>query len=375
VTNPIWTITGGLATGRRSHTATLLADGKVLVAGGADASNSILESAELYDPTTETWTSTGALHIARTEHAAALLMDGRVLVSGGRSDAGSTNGAELYDPATRTWTPTANLSDARGSHTATLLRSGHVLVAGGTDDGSFPDRLASAELYDPATATWSVTGSLTLNRGRTLHTATLLEDGTVLVVGGTTFGPLMAAGAELYQSDSGTWAATANPSTVRVGHTATLLPGGKVLVVGGVRSNALADQLDSVEVYDPVARRFAATGSLNTARTQQTATLLQDGKVLVAGGFQDIVTAEITHSSTLRSAELYDPDTEQWSATVTMNVGRGEHSAILLGNGAVIVAGGSTRSDLDSVTLDGAELFSSVSIDIPGGTAIAGTPE
>src|SRR5262249_10534939 len=160
---------------------------------------------------------------------------------------------------------------------------------GGTDDGDFPDRLASAELYDPATGTWRPTGSLTLNRGRTSHTATLLGDGMVLVVGGRTFGPFMADGAELYDPTSGTWTATAHPSPVRVEPTATLLQSGKVLVAGGVRSNALADELDSAELFDPVTRTFVATGSLKTARNRQTAALLQSGKVLIAGGFKDIV--------------------------------------------------------------------------------------
>src|SRR5712691_582500 len=217
--NPVWTITGDLAISRSSHTATVLANGKVLVAGGTDTAK-ILDSAELYDEATGTWSPTGSLRGARVSHAATLLPTGKVLVSGGRVGIASIKTAELYDPATGKWKATASMAKARASHTATLLPSGLVLVAGGIDDSDFPDRTPSAELYDPVTGKWRATGSLTLDNGRASHTATLLADGTVLIVGGNTFGPLMADGAELYDPIKGLWSATGAPGTVRVGHTA-----------------------------------------------------------------------------------------------------------------------------------------------------------
>jgi Galactose oxidase, central domain len=356
--NPLWTITGALATARRSATATLLASGKVLVTGGVGENNTILDSAEIYDPDRGIWSSTRSLQVARVEHTATLLSNGMVLVAGGRSNTtASIKLAELFDPATGEWSATGSLEDARRSHTATLLQTGLVLVAGG-EEPEFGDRIASAELYDPATGTWRTTGSLTLNGGRTIHTATLLEDGTVLVVGGNTFGPFLAEGAELYDPKTGTWIATSPPGSVRYGHTATLLPSGKVLVAGGVRSNSIADELDSAELYDPVMRNFAAAGSLNIARAQHTATLLRSGKVLVAGGFKGVVEGGVSHVFTLRVAELYDIDKGEWSATVEMNDPRGDHSAALLSDGSVLVAGGARVHDLESVPLSGAELFS-----------------
>jgi hypothetical protein len=360
MTDPIWTKTGFLAKARGLHTATLLTNGKVLVTGGTNGEHAILASAEIYDPVTGAWTPTGALNVGRVDHTATLLPDRRVLVAGGRSQSGIIADAELYDPATGEWIPTGVLRDARGSHTATLLRSGLVLVAGGMDN-NFSDRLASAELYDPATGKWSPTGSLTLDRGRESHTATLLDDGMVLVVGGRVFGPFMAHGAELYDPTSGTWIATAAPSAVRVEHTATLLRNGKVLVAGGVKSNAIGVELDSAELFDPITRTFGATGKLQIARNRQTATLLQSGRVLIAGGFRFIVDGDLKIPSTLRVAELYDPDTGQWTVSTEMNGVRAEHTATSLADGTVLVAGG-RRQGVDgsvfvSVPLKNAELF------------------
>ena len=151
-----------LNTGRFSHTATLLADGKVLVTGGfGTSSGDQLASAELYDPATGTWTFTGTLNTARAIHTATLLPDGRVLVAGGFNDNIHLASAELYDPASGTWTVTHRLNQGRYLHTATLLPSGEVLVAGGISD---VHSLASAEVYDPVTGTWTLTGRLNTAR-------------------------------------------------------------------------------------------------------------------------------------------------------------------------------------------------------------------
>jgi hypothetical protein len=154
-------------------------------------------SAELYDPATGKWRPTGSLTIGRNSHSATLLQNGLVLVAGGIATSGTTASAELYDPATGTWAVTGNLNTARYNHTATLLPSGQVLVAGGVGNSL----LASAELYDPATGTWSTTGSL--NEERYRQTATLLPDGTVLAAGGQTSGVFATDTAELYGSPTG----------------------------------------------------------------------------------------------------------------------------------------------------------------------------
>jgi hypothetical protein len=193
-----WTPTGSLATARAGYTATLLPNGKVLVAGGFDSSSTPLTSAELYDPVSGTWSATGSLNTARNYHTATLLPNGKVLVAGGRIDSQGdvvpSASAELYDPASGTWTTTGSLGTARYLHTATLLPDGKVLVAGGIDNSTV--RLASAELYDPASGTWTATGSL--NTARYDHTATLLPNGNVLVAGGSDSSNFSLASAELY---------------------------------------------------------------------------------------------------------------------------------------------------------------------------------
>jgi WD40 repeat protein len=335
-----WTATGSLNTAREYHTATLLPDGKVLVAGGYDGNGFMLASAELYHPASGTWGATGSLHTERDFHTATLLPNGKVLVAGGFTfTSGFIASAELYDPATGTWTATGSLATAHYLHTATLLPNGKVLVAGGADSSGF---LASAELYDPATGTWTATG--TLATPRYFHTATLLPNGKVLVAGGYDAGGALAS-AELYDPASGTWTATGTLATPRYLHTATLLPNGKVLVAGGLDSNYIT--IASAELYDPASGTWTATGSLSTVRYGQTATLLPNGEVLVVGG--------VAHAGPLARAELYDPANGTWTATGSLITARCcTPSAILLPNGKVLVAGGFGRN---SALLASAELY------------------
>ena len=280
--------TASLNTARNFHTATLLPNGKLLVAGGVGTSG-VLTSAELYDPASGSWTATGSLNTARKEHTATLLPNGKVLVGGGVDSSGNPSvSAELYDPASGTWTATGSLNTARYEPTATLLPNGKVLVAGGFGTSSY---LTSAELYDPASGSWTATGSL--NTARYRHTATLLPNGKVLVAGGDNGSGAALTSAELYDPASGSWTATGSLNTARYLHTTTLLPNGKVLVAGGFNSSALF----SAELYDPASGSWTATGNLVTARYYQTATLLLNGNVLVAAGY---------NGSAVASAELYD---------------------------------------------------------------------
>ena len=231
---------------------------------------------------------------------------------------------------------TGSLGFGRYQHTATLLPNGKVLVVGGYN-GS---QLASAELYDPASGLWTATGSLTTARQD--HTATLLPNGKVLVAGGYD-GSRYLASAELYDPSSGIWTATGSLATARSVHTAALLPKGKVLVAGGYNSSGA---LASAELYDAASGIWTATGSLATAREYHTATLLPNGRVLLVGGDPGTTGA-------LASAELYDPASGIWTATGSLATARERHTATLLPNGKVLVTAGYTGTS----HLNNAELY------------------
>lgn len=297
-----WTINNSsghiLATARNDHTATLLPNGNVLVLGGLNSTATDLSSGELYNPATG-WTQLlGILQHARSYHTATLLNTGKILVVGGAVN----NSAELYDPAASTVAATLTSSDlsatGRYSHSATLLASGvpatngKVLVVGGFDGIT---ALASSELYDAAGS--GVASATSLTTGRYLHSATMLQDGRVLVVGGIDPMSHELASAELYDPNLGTWSSAGNLTTARFGHTATLMPNGKVLVMGG--SNASNPDLSSAELYDPATNTWSSTANLQTGRHVYSSTLLPaSGVVLVVGG--------IGNSGTLSSVELHN---------------------------------------------------------------------
>ena len=334
----VFSETGSLTTARSGHTATLLLDGRVLVAGGSNGT-SPLASAELYDPASGTWSPTGSLTTGRSGHTATLLPNGKALVAGGYNDSGGyLVSAELYDSANGTWTPSGDLATARENQTATLLPDGQVLVIGGSDGTTV---LASAELYDPVSGTWTATGSLATARWG--HTAILLPNGQVLVAGGFNFTSGYLTSAELYDPQSGTWTTTGSLAAAYYTHTATLLPNGQVLVAGGF--NGTSGYLASAELYDSARGAWTVSASLTTARTGHTATLLPNGQVLVTGGYDG--------ATSLASTELYDPTNGTWIAAASLATGRLDHTATLLSNGQVLVAGGlnPTNNDLASAEL------------------------
>ena len=258
----------------------------MLVAGGqTQFLGTPTNSTELFDPTAGTWTNTGAMTTKRALHTATLLADGKVLAAGGYI--GTTlSSAELYDPTAGLWTTTGSLNTARGGHTATLLPDGRVLVAGGETNSTI---LSSAELYNPSTGIWTATGSL--NTARVGHTATLLPDGNVLVAGGLTTTNTILGSAELFNPANGTWTLTGSLNTARESQTATLLPNGKVLVAGGEGAGPGFSHLASVELYDPAKGLWTATTSMTTNRLSGTATLLGNGKVLATGGDPSFITS------------------------------------------------------------------------------------
>jgi len=339
---------------RSGHTGTLLPDGKVLVAGGETVLHeSPIASAELYDPFTRQWTMTGPMRSARVSHTATLLPNGKVLVAGGYGDtaSGTLGTAELYDPATGFWVDTGSMIAARDCHTATLLPNGKVLVAGGygPDGVGGCGSLTSAELYDPENGTWASTGSL--HAGRFYHTATLLPNGKVLIAAGVDF--LEVSSAELYDPADGTWTETgALPAAPGVG-AAVLLPTGKVLVAKGYLWNVWNTPVGYYkpvgQLYDYESGTWTATSPLNIGGSYHTATLLGDGTVLVAGGdcYEDV---EIYHpDSCAWTWSVYDPDPCSWLVD-TLNTGRRDHTATRLLTGRVIIAGGCGREEILSST-------------------------
>lgn len=298
-----WRPTAPLSVSRRLHTLTKLADGRVLAAGGLSGpyggvSQPGVSSAEIYDPATRRWTATGAMHEARFAHSATLLADGRVLVAGGLTPRSALSqsaltSAEVYDPATGEWTVTAEpMNDARAGHPAVLLRNGTVLVPGGMTPigrGLYAGQ-SFCEVYDPALDAWTPAGDL--RSVRKSHQATLLRDGTVLVTGGDspglqddwTYNPYSQWTTERYDPATRAWSAAEGMSTGRSSHRAVLLRSGRLLVIGGTDDATFDVGYQNAEVYDPQARTWTPTGGMVEGRWAFAAAELADGAVLVAGG-------------------------------------------------------------------------------------------
>ncbi|MGB6875593.1 MAG: kelch repeat-containing protein [Candidatus Acidiferrales bacterium] len=335
---PTFTYTGNMNYARYGQSATLLDDGLVLVAGGSNSSGYVTNG-ELYD-SGAFMTTAGSFVSAGGYYPATLLNNGEVLFAGGDGPAGlGVATAELYNPSTETFSATGSLHTGRDGQTATLLENGEVLIVGGYNY-STKTYLTSAELYNSSTGTFSVTGSL--HTARELHTATLLQNGMVLIAGGhNSTGNITSA--ELYNPSTGTFTVTGSLNTGRDLHTATLLQNGMVLIAAG--RNTSGSDTTSAELYNPSSGTFTTTGSLHTARESHVATLLYNGLVLITGGDDN--------GTVLSSAELYKPATAVFTVTTSMNTARRSHTATLLPSGVVLIAGGYSGSSY----LSSAELY------------------
>jgi uncharacterized protein (TIGR03382 family) len=336
--DPSWFIAGVMPTPRQQHTAALLGNGKVLIAGGVDDNFVTLASGALYNPLTDSWAATPSMNVARVSHRAASLVDGTAFVSGGIDDTFTTlYAAEVYSTATGAWVAKPDMIDARFNHTATRLADGRVLLVGGHNDygsggggsggSGGPGAISSCEIYDPNLAGGTFLPASPLFVERERHTATLLQDGTVLVAGGEDNGFLLSE-AEIYDPVTDSWTQVAPMSSVREDFTATRLQDGNVLVTGGFGGEILED---SAEIYNPVTQSWFFVGSMNDRRVRHTASLLPNGAVLVAGGEND---------GSYSSVEIYDPFAQSFSSGPSMNDSRSQHSATLLASGSVLVAGG-----------------------------------
>jgi hypothetical protein len=341
--NASWAATSDMHEARSGHTATLLNDGTVLVAGGGVA------SAELYDPRDHSWTLTGPLSHARVGHKALLLPSGKVLVLGGGMPGRGLpmvidNSAEIYDPSTRQWTGVAGMQIPRQAYEAILLDTGKVLVVGGVDAD---DRtVLAAELYDPQTDSWDFTGNSTV---AFWHTMTKLRDGRVLIAGGVLDDWLAEPinSAELYDPASGTFAPTGAMFYERAEHVASLLDDGSVLVSGGFIKGYPSDggycgfgSITYTERYDPRGGNWLPAGIQNVARMSHTATLLDDGTVLLTGGDQSTGSCPNITWSTIANSEVSGPDSSSWTHVMPTMFPRANHTATLLPDGSVLVAGG-----------------------------------
>jgi len=268
-----------MASAHAYHTATLLHTGHVLIAGGLDDNAKATGVAEVYDPARNQFTRVGAMVVARQQHTATLLGDGRVLITGGTGDYGDINGfgdAEIYDPASATFTRTGTLNTGRYAHTATLLSNGQVLVIGGANPQQDP--VNSAELYTPTNSSFAYTGSLAL--GRRYAASVLLPDHDVLLIGGNN----AATGATLYEPTSGHWSSAprfmveARDFPTAVGLSGTQTPyDGTMFVAGGVIVNSGSSGGTRLEVYDPTRGTWSDAGRMSTSRTGLTTTLFGPG--------------------------------------------------------------------------------------------------
>jgi hypothetical protein len=331
-TSGTWSSVASMDYSRADHTATLLPNGRILVAGGMCGGG---YASVYYDPGTDRWSNVLYSFAPGQWPTATLLANGKVLLAGG--DTGLPR-AELYDSTTNVWKNGASMSVARSAHTATLLSSGHIRVAGGFSSLSYDNPIVNAisSLYSLLGNTWydpPFVNNINMYP-RALHTATLLPGDKVLLAGGTS-GNNATPSAEFFEGSSYFSTYVENMTTYRVFHTATLLITGNILVAGGYNQGDMfndASVLASSEQYNPVTAKWAGTASMSTARYAHTATLLPNGKVLVTGGSNEV--------STLTSTELYDPTSNTWSGAGNMSSARELHTATLLNNGKVLVTGG-----------------------------------
>ena len=312
---------------RAAHSATLLSDGQVLIAGGfrTEGTNEIaIASAELYDPATDAFQEIGPMTEPRSGHTATLLPSGEVLVVGGWGPQQRIATAELYNPQTRRFRAVGSLATPRASMTATLLPDGQVIIIGGDSARNTPQLIA--EEYNPDTQTFTASGSLSV--GRSAHTATLLQDGTVLVAGGSAGSDHVLASAEIYYPKTKTFKATGSMYQVRYKHAAVALPTGHVLLIGGSNQNDWTGKYRSTEEYDPASGTFRQAASLADERFK-----LPDGVVLLTNG-------NVLVGSGNAQMEIYNTTKEQFQPSSRLDTTYYYTVLTLLQDGRVLLTGG-----------------------------------
>lgn len=282
--------------------------------------------------------SIGKMVLPRAVHTATVLKNGKVLICGGFAGGTYHASAEIYDPSSNSFSVTGTMLQPRAGHTATLLPSGNVLIAGGFN-GSY---LSSVEIFNPVKGTFVISNEMTTARSG--HTATILPGGKILFAGGVGKDWTFLKSAELYDISTGKFSSTGDMNLARESHTATLLKNGMVLIAGGHSGRRANIKIyDAAELYDPAREKFMSTGSMNKIRHKHDAVLLTDSRVLISGG-SDERDGEGAYNDT----EIYDPVSGYFSLGATMNLSRYKHNgtSILLGNGDVLIAGGASQAEL-----------------------------
>jgi streptogramin lyase len=341
-----WSPGADLSTGRSAHGAVTLSDGRVLVVGGNNGQSTGHEqTGDVYDPSQNDWTLTGPMVRGRQDQdgvIAALLPNGKVLAAGGDYTgrcpfSGTFGTAELFDPSTNTWSATGSMLNVRQSPAWSVLPDGRVFVTGGFFATCTSSVLATSEIYDPATGAWSSAASMPMPRAGA--DAVTLGDGRVLVVGGCTLqcsNPTLSQTAQIYDPTSNSWSIAASMGSNHYGGVVIALDDGRVLAAGGNDGGGPLSYAGT-EAYDPTTDSWAPLGPMITPRSSMTrrGVRLADGRVLVAGGFTALGGGNYTSR-----AEIFDPASNQWSAAGRLSRVRIAHSATILPDGRVIVAGG-----------------------------------
>jgi hypothetical protein len=355
-----WHAAGAMKTARLAHTATLLPDGRVFVAGGETAARDMIAATEIFDPAQGTWSAAPSMPAPRSNHVAVLLRDGRVLLAGGGRSAPIgqpsslevTGTALLFDPASQSFTATGALLTPRSHFQGVMLDSGEVLVVGGgaatthancngqntPNCGPIADPLASAERFDPSKGQWRAAAPM--KTARYSFTLTRLADGRVLAVGGvnaTVPSATSTRTAEVYDPNADAWTDVAQlPVPDREHHSAILLDSGHVMIAGGKQANVGMIRL--VDLYAPDADGWTATSPLSAVRTDPNLVRLQSGHILAVGGYDQPTNEDVAE------AVIYDDGTGTWTQMGSLADGRVSQSTTLLMDGSVLVAGGFAQS-------------------------------
>jgi hypothetical protein len=351
---------GAMHHSRVYHSATLLPDGRVLVAGGMDEGFNPLRTSEMFDPETNRWTEAGKMTESRTEHSAALLKDGRVIVTGGMNEKLQIIGTtEIFDPETGKWSEYTSMRTVRRGHFTLSLPDGRVAVVGGVGQTlgglgilaniSAVGALLSTEVYDPETDTWSQASDM--REGHSGGLAVVLKDGRVLVAGGYNQAEGLAS-SEVFDPNIGEWMRTASMARKTFANTATVLFDGTVLFTGGFgMSRAKGGITPGSEVFNPKTNEWRKAPDTVHGRMGHTSTLLADGRVITIGGS--------TAEGPANTAEYMEPETWSWSEITPMSVERSQHTATLLNDGRILVAGGSIQRTVELYDPDKDEWTSS----------------